>query len=205
MIDFEYAAHNIKGVWRMAFTDAEDWRRDIDRSVGGVFRSLWAVALATPFKLLMAALAQRAGAKMNLDDPLLAAPRAMVLTAEMAAYLIDWAASIAALVLIARTLRASDRAADLIVAFNWGQVITVVVATAPFAVFAITGSPHAATLLMLPAFAFAIALIWRIIRKCLPLDIGMAVAVVAILALIGILANGIARSGAFLVLQLLSP
>jgi len=205
MIDFEYAARNIRGVWRMAFGGG-DWRDDLDRSVDGVFRSFWAIALAAPFSLLAFVSLHRAAARSDaIEAPALTdAPLALLLATETTSFLLDWAASIAALVFTARALGAGNRTADVIAGFNWAQVITTVAVTAPIAVLGLTASAEIFSLLYLPAVIFALVLLWRVLRQCLPLDAGMAVALIAMLTVIGLVIRSAVTGGAVLVLQALS-
>ncbi|MEO1252311.1 MAG: hypothetical protein AAFW81_08205, partial [Pseudomonadota bacterium] len=59
MIDTQYALDHLRGVWRLALR-REDWRRGLDISVDGFFKSLWAIALTLPFAFLAFAAAARA-------------------------------------------------------------------------------------------------------------------------------------------------
>ena len=203
MIDFEYAARNIAGVWRMAL-GREDWRNDVDRSLDGVFRSFWAVPLTAPFMLLAFLSARRAAAQSDIlaNDPLRDAPLPLLLTAETASFVIDWAVSIGVLVLTAQALHAEKRAADVIVGFNWAQLMTYAAIAVPIALLGFSADENIVALFSIPAVVFSIVIIWRVLRACLPLDVGMTVALIAVLTLISMIVDSTVAAAAVLALRL---
>jgi len=196
-MDFEYAARNIKGVWRLAF-GGPDWRDDLDISVDGVFRSFWAIAFAAPFSVLAFLSARRAAlASPDFDAAAIAnAPLAVILTADIVGIALDWGASIAALVFTARALGAQKQMAQMIVGFNWAQVIATIAVALPVAVLGVTMSMDLFVLLYLPAVGFALALLWGVLRKSLPLNVSMTVALIVMLTLIGVIINSSVTAGA---------
>ncbi len=209
MIDFDYAARNIQGVWRLAVEGPEaQWsgRNGVDRSVEGVFRSFWAVALTAPFSLLAFVSAHRAAMQSETLQPVLLAeaPMALLLIAELAGFLADWALSIGALVVTARALDAQSRTGDVIICFNWAQVMAAIAVSTPIFLFALTANASLFSIFYLPALGFAIMLLWRVLRGCLPLSVGMTIALLAMLALIGVIANATVTGGALFLFQLLS-
>ena len=205
MINFEYAARHIRGVWRIAFGGG-DWREDMDLSVDGVFRSFWAMAFTAPFMLLAFVSIRRTAAQSEIlaSDPLQNAPSAFVLTIESLGFVADWALSVVALVALARTMKAENRVADVIVSYNWAQVMTAAAVSIPFALVAIAGSESAAGLLTLPAVVFSIFITWRVLRECLSLDVTMTVATIAVLTLISLVVSAALSGIALSLLQLFS-
>lgn len=204
-MDFDYAAKNIKGVWRLAF-GAPDWRDDLDISVDGVFRSFWAVALAAPFSILAflaarrAALATPEAASSVITDT----PLAVILPADIIGLALDWGASIAALVFTANAIGARKQAAQVIVGFNWAQVIAAIAISLPVLVLALTNNMDLFVLLYLPAVGFALALLWGLLRRSLPLDVGMTIALIAMLTLIGVIINSSVTASAVFLYHALS-
>ncbi len=205
MIDFEYAGRHVRGVWRMAQGD-HAWAEDIDSSTDGVFKSFWAIAFAAPFALLVIRAAQRAtaradgyGAEIFEQIPALAAFVALML-----AFLTSWLASVAALAFIARGLNAQRKAGALIVTFNWSQLIAIAAATVPAVVLALTGNEQIVMLLALPAVFVSVYVLWGVLRRNLPITVGVAIAVMALLAFIDLGVNAVATQGAVGLFHLLS-
>jgi len=205
MIDFEYAGRNVRGVWRMAL-DEPGWTDDIDRSVDGVFRSFWAMALAAPFALLAFHSAARAArlSPRYAETVFAKAPAPVIISAEMLGFIASWAASVAALGAIARALKSSNRAASLIVTFNWSQLLTMAVASIPAALLALTGATQLFVLLALPAIVFSFFVMWGVLRRNLSVTIGVAISLIALLTLIELLVNAATTQGAVALVQLLS-
>lgn len=205
MIDFEYAGRHVRGVWRMAI-GAPDWTDDVDRSVDGVFRSFWAIALATPFALLAFHSAARAArlSPRYAETVFAKAPAPLIISAEMLGFIASWAASVAALGAIARALKESNHAASLIVTYNWSQLLTMAVASVPAALLAVTGATELFVLLALPAIAFSFFVLWGVLRRNLSITVGVAISLIALLTLIELLINAATTQGAVALIQLLS-
>lgn len=205
MIGFEYAGRHLRGVWRMITGDA-NWTEDIDRSVDGVFRSFWAILFTTPFALLSFHAAQRAAAASpQYEETIFArAPAPVVMAAELVAFCASWLASIVILALAARQFRATRNAGALIVTFNWSQLLTFVAAAIPAAALALTGNSPIFVILALPAIVFSIVVLWGVLRRNLPVTIGVAVALIALLTLVELSINAVTTQGAAALFQLLS-
>jgi hypothetical protein len=205
MITVNYAAQNMRGVWRMAFGGG-DWREDIDLTTDGVFKSLWAIALAAPLALLTFASARRAAMDMpQFQEAIFSkAPFSLLLAAELGAFTLYWAASIAALAMTASAINASQRAASVIVAFNWSQLLSFIIIAAPAALLGMTGNINLFVLLYLPALFLSLAILWGVLRQCLPVNIIMTISLIAMLALIEIIINTLVAHGAVKLYQLLS-
>ena len=207
MIDFDYAARQLVGVWRMAFTrgweGASDWRDDIDRSVDGVFKSFWAIAFAAPFALLSYVALHRAVKNIPSIDstPLLEAPLAVMLGVEFLSYAVDWAVSIGAIVLMARALEATRTVTDTIITYNWAQVFAVALQSIPIALMGLFGTQAIAGILALPILVIVLVLFWGVFRQAMELKPGMAVAMIFLLTLINIIVNSVVVGGATMLLQ----
>lgn len=205
MIDFDYAGRHVRGVWRMISGDA-GWAEDIDRSVDGVFRSFWAILFTTPFALLSFHAAHRAAlASPQYEETVFSrAPAPVVIAGEMLAFGASWLASVVILALAARQFQATRNAAALIVAFNWSQLLTFAAASIPAAVLALTGSSPVFVALALPAIVFSIVVLWGVLRRNLPVTVGVAIALIALLTFAEIAINAITTEGAIALFQLLS-
>lgn len=205
MIDFDYAGQHVRGVWRMVTGD-ENWTEDIDQSVDGVFRSFWAIVFTTPFALLAFHSARRAAeASPQYDESIFSrAPPPVVMAAELVAFCASWLATVIILALAARQFRATRNAGALIVAFNWSQILTFAAAAIPAAVLALTGSSPVFMALALPAVAFSIMVLWGLLRRNLPVTIGVAIAMIALLTAVELLINAVTTQGAVALFQLLS-
>ncbi|MHA7871689.1 MAG: hypothetical protein ACX939_05000 [Hyphococcus sp.] len=206
MIDAAYVAQQVRGVWRMAFGGAGDWRDDIDRTTDGVFRSLWAIALALPLVALNFMAARRAIANnpMFAETALATAPAGILLTAELVALVIYWGANLGVLLSATRSLKASRRVADVIVGYNWGRLMTVAILAAPAAVLGATGNVSIFVVLYLPALALAISILWGVLRQSLSAGVGMTLALLILLMLIEIIINTVITNGAVALFQSLS-
>jgi len=190
VIDFDYAARQLAGVWKMAW-NRPDWTMSLDRSVDGVFRSFWAVALAAPFALAEFVSLRRILSR-DRDNPipqLVEAPLGYAVAVEAVAYLLGWSAGLAALVMAARALGASRRAGDAIIGFNWVQVMTAAAQAAMLALAVIAGDSDASILFRLPIAVFAIALIWGVLRRSLGAGVAATIAVFLMIVVVG----GVAR------------
>lgn len=204
MISIDYAAQNMRGVWRMAF--GGDWREDLDLTTEGVFKSFWAIALSAPLALLAFAAARRA----VLDTPefqstiFAKAPFSVLLLAELGALTLYWVASITALVMITKAIDASRHIASLIIAFNWGQLLTFIIIAGPAALLGLTGDASLFVLFYLPALFISLAILWGVLRKNLPVTISMTIALIAMITLIEIIINTLVTHGVVELYLLLS-
>lgn len=192
MTSFDKAAGQMAGAWKMAF-DAEGWRSSLDRSIDGVFGSFSAFLFAAPLVALFTATAKRAATRIpDFPDTLYqTAPLASLIVADLATYAIDWGAGLSMLVLLARASGAGDRAADLIVGYNWIQPAVAAVQLPPIALMASTASAAAGGILGLPAVVLTAFLIWGIIRHGLNVAAAQAAAAFVALALLGIVIDSV--------------
>lgn len=190
MTVFDHAARSLDGAWRMAW-GMPGWEERLDRSVDGVFRSFWALAAAAPFPLLSFASFRRASGVIAgfPKPPLLEAPFALLATAELASFFLAWGFSLFTLIMIARNVGAQKSVASLIVGFNWAHVYAAAAIALPVMVMGLTASTRLASAIYLPAVVFAVAIVWGILRRSLPLNVGMTLAAMALLALIGVVVD----------------
>ncbi|MFQ5564315.1 MAG: hypothetical protein ACE5FO_12190 [Parvularculaceae bacterium] len=205
MTGLDYAARNLAGAWRMAW-DMSGWEETLDRSVDGVFRSFWALAAAAPFSVLSFASLRRAADRISdfPEPPLLEAPFLLIMAAELVGLFVDWGISLFALVMIARALSAHKNVAALIVGYNWSQIYAIAVLTAPVTAMGLTASTSLAAALYMPAVAFAIAILAGVLRRALPLNIGMTIATIVLLTLVGVIVNSAINGFALFVYQAFS-
>lgn len=180
MISFDYAARHLRGVWRLAAGD-ENWRAEMDITTDGVFASFWAIALSAPFAILgvltetniaKSAPAYQASAYAR-------APLALILPTELLSSLAAWLLTLAALAFVARRLGATRDAASLIISYNWSQLLAFLTTIAPAIVVTLTGNVQIGAFLFLGVLAFSIYLFWVVLRRNLPIDIGVAIALIA--------------------------
>lgn len=205
MIDFDYAARQLAGVWAMAWNRPE-WRDALDRSVDGVFRSFWAFAFAAPLAFAGYFSLRRAAAVIPdfPETPLLQAPFAFTLAAEMTAYAADWAASLTALIFAARAMKIGRRMADLVVGFNWLQVFVAAAQAVPLIAIGLSGSSDVAGLLFIPATVLVVGLFWGYLRRTFDANVGTTIGLIIMLTLIGLLASAIVSGLATGLLQIFS-
>jgi hypothetical protein len=195
MMDFDYIARHVRGVWRMAFggNESDGGDDDMDRSMDGVFASFWAVVITAPFAMVaFTADKQIAASSTEFSNTVYAkAPLPVLFTAEIIALAAYWAASIAALVLTARSLNATRQVAGLIVAYNWGQLVIFMLSAAPAATLIFTGNLNLFALVALPAGIAGVFILWRILRQNLPLTIGGVIFLIVLLTVVKLFVNSI--------------
>jgi hypothetical protein len=186
MITADSAARQIGGVWKMA-TNADDWRAELDRSVDAVFASFAAFLISAPLVILYTASAKRAAARIPefSDSFYVSAPLALLVIGDLLTFALDWAASLALLVMLARATGAGKHAADLIVGYNWIQPIITAVQLPAIAVMAATASATTGGLLGIPAFALTLFLIWGVVRRGLGSQPAPTAAIIVMLIVAG--------------------
>jgi hypothetical protein len=201
MIRLDYAARQIGASWNMAF-NRDGWTKELDRSVDGVFRSFGATALAFPFVAIAFLSIRRAAPASAAAEPIIAAPLAVGLAAQLVGYLADWVVALVLLLAIASALKADRRAADIIVGYNWLQPPVAAIMSAPFATLALPQGKIIAEILFLPALAAAIVLNWGLIRRALGADISVSLGILFLLTLVSLFVQAFAARAVLAVLQL---
>ena len=180
-----YVWSHIRGVWGMAWGRA-GWESELDRTVEGVFRSFFAVAMAAAVMAVVFIGARGAAdAAAVKEDILLSAPLPAFLIANVFVFFVDWAAGLVALLFSARHLKVDKRAGDALIGYNWSQLIVAAAQAAPLAVLAASRSQAAFVASFFFALMVAIALIWGVVRRGLGLAPNLSTAVVAVLLLVG--------------------
>lgn len=173
----------IYGAWRLALFDprAMVW---FDRGVAGVWRSFWAAALAYPGFILLTVL--------RIDPALWeqgSVPHMLLL--ESIAYVILWTAFPLVILSLCRWLEREEQSLDFIIAYNWAQVLQVVLMVGVLLVERLLALPlPAAASLELASFAAVLAYEWFIARTALQAG---GVAATAVVLIDVALANGMAR------------
>lgn len=192
MTSFDTAARQIAGALKMAF-NVGDWRAALDRSIDGVFGSFAAFLFAAPLVSLFTLSARHAAVRIpDFPEKLYhTAPLAALLAADLATYALDWGVSLTLLIMLARASGASDRAADIIVGYNWIQPVIAAAQLPPIALMASTANAAAGGILGLPAFVFTAFLIWGLIRRGLDVPPAQAAAAFVALALLGIVIDSV--------------
>lgn len=196
-MNLDYAAGQISGAVMMAFS-REGWEQRLDRSVDGVFRSFQAFLFAAPFALVGYFFLRRAAEHTTelQASALLQTPYPYMIAVEMTGFALDWAASLALLVFAARMLGAARRVGDLIIGFNWIQPAIAAAQAAPLALLSVDATGSAAAIAFFPSFAFAVALLWGVIRRSTQAGPGAAAGLILLLALTGLIVGAIVSSAA---------
>ena len=203
MIDPDYAARHLGGVWKMAW-NAPGWEDSLDRSVDGVFKSFWAAALTAPIAIAGFISGERAASRIpDLAGPGGAeTPLGLSIAAEAVAFIAVWSVQLAALVLSARAAGRTRRIADIIIGFNWMQVYVSLAQSAPFIVLGLTLKREFAGFVALPALAFIVALYWGVLRRSLGVGAASTLAVFALLLLLELVTTSLISAGALALYRL---
>lgn len=195
MIGMDRAARQIGAAWRMAW-NRDGWRDGLDRSVDGVFASFAAILFAAPFYVVSYASIRRAAdaSDKKISDPVLDAPAAIGVPAQLIGVLADWSASILILIIVARVIRAEKRASELIAGYNWIQVPIAAAQAIPLIVLGFAGAQRYAGAFYLPAVALVVALLWGVLRRALQTDVAATIGVIILLTLVGLIVQTTATS-----------
>ena len=177
MIQSDYVITHLRGIWQL-IVGRKDWRADMDISVDGVFRSLWALALSTPIAIIAAIATQNLQALVpeSTDAIKVTAPLPVSIFAMLVSLAVTWFGILAGLVAVTRGMNATHAAGPLIITYNWSQLLSFLAFMAPISVFAITQSAEAFVLSALPVAIFELVILWNIIRRILPIGVGGAIA-----------------------------
>jgi len=175
---------SIFGAWRIAHLDA-DAMRHFNLSIDGFWRSFAAAPLTAPAFLLIAALTRAAP-----GDEAMAEPLGGYLLGRLLLFVVAWVAFPVVMIPVARLLNLSQTYVPFIIAWNWSQVLVVVVFLVASLLFASGLLPvGAATLVFMFAYVsvlFYQYLVTRLALDCPPL---MAVGVVALDLVLSLLIN----------------
>lgn len=201
MISLDAAAQQLRAVWRMAFTrdwedTSRDWRETLDRSLDGVFQSFWAILFAAPIAFVGFIGVRRAAAQLQPQEisPLLELPMVVMMIIEYTAYLADWAASIAVIVLIARMTKTTATISDTVICYNWAQVYAIGFQVFPILLMMLTGSRELTSISALPILIMVLVLYWGLFRRAMGATPGITIAIIIILTLVSVIVRAIVSS-----------
>lgn len=192
MLTLDQIARQITGVWNMA-AGAPDWRAKLDRDTDSVFDSFYALALSAPMALATSALARRAALRSPDGDPTQIASIPPFLSAlfDLVGLAVAWAASLALLVSIARRTGQTDKAADIVVGWNWLQPVTIVLGL-PSIALAAAGLHTVAVGMALLTLVLSVALYFGFVRRAFDAESGAAIGILVMLVVIEIFVDFLA-------------
>jgi hypothetical protein len=186
MIDTENARRSLAGVWRLAHLDASGYKL-LDLSMEGFWKSFQAAIIAGPLFALLILL--RADVHPLSDDPMRA------LLVETIGYVIGWTAFPLAALYLAKALGKEQRYPGYIVAYNWAQVLQILV----FLPVALLSASELLPGLIMTALALGVTAAvlyfqYFICRTALGIDVLPALGFVAMDMMIGILLDTVEMS-----------
>ncbi|MEL7489801.1 MAG: hypothetical protein AAGJ73_03705 [Pseudomonadota bacterium] len=194
MISFDYAANQIGGVWRLAFSQFQqdgDKRADtdLDYSVDGFFKSFWAIPFSAPFAILGFIAARRFIERFDSDalTAIQGAPMATMIGVNSLAFLADWALSVSAIIAVAKALNATNAVSNTIVGYNWATMVITAINALVLVLISFLGK--AASALAIPAMAVTLALLWGVFRRLMNTTPGTTIAIIIILTLISFIVS----------------
>ena len=193
MVPFTYATAHLSAVWRLAFASKQSpdtWRDMIDRSVDGVFKSFWAIVYAAPFAALSFISMHRLAPQLDetFRSPLFEAPFTVAFITLFLTYVLTWAVSIIAVTFVAQRAGFARHVSDLVICYNWSQVIIVALQAAPITLVAL--SPAIApigTILAFVSLFVVFILFWRVFRRVLGAGAGLTIALLGLLLIINVI------------------
>lgn len=156
------------GAYRLARLDAQGMRL-FDLSIAGFWRSFFAAILMAPFFALLVYL--QGGEDYFADAAIV----------EFAGYFLGWAAFPLAMVAFAHAFDLGRNYIAFMVAYNWSQLVVMVVLLPVTAIVVLLPIPGAlAGLALLAVMMAALAYLWFIARTALAISPPLAAAVVAL-------------------------
>ena len=173
MTDLRYYAEQIGGMWAMAI-GRPAWRDRLDRSTDGVFRSFWALVPALIITLIFAAYVHANPALiedatgLTQSGTLTVPSLPLWLIMETLHLVVSWGAGLWIVVFSGTRLEGRHAAADLIVGYNWLQLVFRVALIFPMALFIITGTRGVAGLVVIPIVGLSVFLHWGVLRRAIP-------------------------------------
>lgn len=183
MIDVAAATAGLAGAWRLARLDRNGMRY-FDVTVDGFWRSFQAAVIAAPIYLVLVLL--------RTDDHPLSADPVRATLIEAIGYVIDWTAFPLAAWYLCRAFNCSSRYLGFIIAYNWANVLQMVVFL-PVALLS-AGGVLPGGLVSLLALALTAAVIYYqyfITRTALGVDVLPALGFVATAFIIDLLLDAV--------------
>ena len=172
MIDVAAATAGLAGAWRLARLD-RNGMRSFEATVDGFWRSFQAAVIAAPIDLILVLL--------RTDDHPLSSDPVRATLIEAIGYVIDWTAFPLAAWYLCRAFNCSNRYLGFIVAYNWANVLQMVVFV-PVA-FLSAAAVLPSGMMSIVALAMTAAVIYNqylITRTALEVDVLPALAFVAV-------------------------
>ncbi len=183
-------AYGLYGAWRLARLDPAGMNF-LDRSLEGFWKSFFAAVLAAPAHVLILLL--------QLADLRISAGPLRVVVVESLIYVISWLAFPFVMFYLTQTLGRAKEYQGFVVAYNWAQLIQLLLVLPAVLVIAGNWLPGAiANLLYIGVLAAVLGYEWFIARTALALSGVGAAGVVALAFVLGATANrfGLAMIGA---------
>ena len=194
MISFDYAAHQIGGVWKLAFPQFQQKSGSqadtaLDYTIDGFFKSFWAILFAAPFAILSFIAAQRFVEKFDSEalTTVQQTPLPTMLVINSTAFVIDWGISILAIVAVAKALNATSTVANTIIGYNWATMINTGLNALVLVMVSFLGK--AASAIAIPITAIVLALLWGVFRRTMNTTPGTTIAIIMILTLISFIVS----------------
>lgn len=164
-----YFLNHLTGLWAMAF-DHEGWEENMDRSIDGVFRSFFLMipcfAIVISLSFLLTPVYRELDLGVNNEPVSLAAVPGTILI--FIRFLVEWFASLGFLLLVAKKLDQASYAVDIIIGYNWLQMMTKFLLAFPVLLLTATKSIDLSGVVTLPVMVLIIALYWGVLRRSLP-------------------------------------
>jgi len=123
----EYFTHHLGGAWRLLWGDA-DGLEDFDLSDVGFQRSFWAIMVAFVLLLPNFAADHHAGVSFaaQAENVKFDMPLSVYLATEVTVNVIGWAVFLILMVPVARAFGVSARYSRYVIAYNWMNLLTVI-------------------------------------------------------------------------------
>ncbi len=183
MIDVASATTGLAGAWRLARLDRTGMRY-FDATVEGFWRSFQAAVIAAPIYLVLVLL--------RTDDHPLSSDPVRATLIEVIGYVIDWTAFPLAAWYLCRAFNCSNRYFGFMVAYNWANVLQMIVFV-PIALLS-AGAFLPGGLISILALAITAAVIYYqyfITRTALAIDVLPALGFVAIAFVLDVLLDAV--------------
>lgn len=183
MIDLKAAASGLAGAWRLARLDRSGMRY-FDTTIDGFWRSFQAAVVVAPIYAVLVLL-------RTDDHPLSSDPLRAVLV-EAIGYVIEWTAFPLAAWYLARAFNCSGRYLAFMVAYNWANVLQIVVFVPIAVLSALAILPDSVvSILALAVTGAVIYYQYFIVRTALSVEALPALAFVATDFILGLLLDAI--------------
>jgi len=164
-----YFLDHMTGVCAMAF-NREGWEDNLDRSIRGVFRSFWLIVpcfiIVITLSFMLAPVYREVGADLGLNSQILRPVPGTILI--FIKFLLEWFGSLGLLLFVAKKLDHQSYAADIVVGYNWLQMVLKLLFSFPLLVLMATRSLEISSLFTIGAMALSIALTWGVLRRAIP-------------------------------------